>query len=107
MLDPTALAAARGAPIVPRTLRAEPLVVAVGTLMIGPSALPGTTAATPPLVEGQGAAAEGAGVEGSAASVAQGLGVAVASFVGAAVGVATSAVPPAAVPLSPVVFEGR
>lgn len=107
MLDPTALAAAIGAPTVPRTLRAEPAIVAFDTLMIGPSAVPETIPSGSPLVEGQGIAAEGSGVEGSTALVAQGLGMAVASFVGAAVGVATSAVPPAAMPSLLEVFRER
>ena len=108
MSDPTALAAAAiPPPTAPRPTRAEPVVVAVGTLIIGPSALPGTSASTSPLAAGQDSAAEGAGVGGFVVLVAQGLGVAGSSFVGAAVGVVASALSSAVCLLPPVVLARR
>lgn len=90
-----------------RALRVEAVGVSVSTLTIGPSVLPETTASTSPLLEGQYAAADSAGVEGAGASAAQEPGLSAVSVVGAAVGVATSVVLSDAFPLSTFVFVRR
>jgi hypothetical protein len=107
MPDPTAMAAATGAPAAACTLRAVAVIVAVCTLVTGPPALSATTPLTSSRVGAQEAAVDGESVEGSVASAAQVLAMVSVCFVGTAVDVATSAVPYAALVLSPVVLARR